>query len=123
MAVLAPEDMLPAVGQGALGIECRTDDGQTQEMLQAIADPAATAAVRCERALLEVLDGSCRMPIAGLAVPDGAGQLRLDALIARPDGSVCHRIERTGAMTDALAIGRDAGAALRAAGGPDWFES
>ena len=123
MAVLAPDDMLPAVGQGALGIECRTDDERTQEMLQAIADPAATAAVRCERALLEVLDGSCRMPIAGLAVPDGAGQLRLDALIARPDGSVCHRIGRTGAMMDAVAIGRDAGAALRAAGGPDWFES
>ena len=123
MAVLAPEDMLPAVGQGALGIECRTDDERTREMLQPIVDPAATAAVHCERALLEVLDGSCRMPIAGLAVPDGAGQLRLDALIARPDGSVCHRIERTGAMTDAFAIGRDAGAALRAAGGPDWFES
>ena len=122
-AVLAPEDMLPAVGQGALGIECRTVDARTQEMLQAIADPATTAAVRCERALLEVLDGSCRMPIAGLAVPDVAGQLRLDALIARPDGSVCHRIERTGAMTDAVAIGRDAGAALRAAGGLEWFES
>ena len=123
MAVLAPQEMLPAVGQGALGIECRTNDAQTQEILQAIADPAATAAVHCERALLEVLDGSCRMPIAGLAVPDGTGQLRLDALIAQPDGSACHRIERTGAMTDALAIGRDAGAALRAAGGPDWFES
>ena len=123
MAVLAPEDMLPAVGQGALGIECRSDDDRIQEVLRPIADPAATAAVRCERALLEVLDGSCRMPIAGLAVPDGAGQLRLDGLIARPDGSICHRIERAGAMTDALAIGRDAGAALRAAGGPDWFES
>ena len=123
MAVLAPEDMLPAVGQGALGIECRMDDAQAQEMVQAIADPAATAAVRCERALLEVLDGSCRMPIAGLAVPDGAGRLRLDALIAQPDGSVCHWIEHSGATTDAVAIGRDAGAALRATGGPDWFES
>ena len=123
MAVLAPDDMLPAVGQGALGIECRTDDAQMREMLQSIVDSATAAAVRCERALLEVLDGSCRMPIAGLVVPDGAGGLHLDALIARPDGSVCHRTERTGAMDDALAIGRDAGAALRAAGGPDWFES
>ena len=123
MAVLATEEMLPAVGQGALGIECRTSDNSVKEMLQPIVDPATTAAVRCERALLEVLDGSCRMPIAGLAEPDGAGQLRLDALIAQPDGSVCHRTERTGAIADAFAIGRDAGTALRAAGGPDWFES
>ena len=123
VAVLAPEDMLPAVGQGALGIECRTSDGSVKEMLLPIVDPATTAAVRCERALLEVLDGSCRMPIAGLAVTDDAGELHLDALIARPDGSVCHRTERTGAIADAPAIGCDAGAALRAAGGPDWFES
>ena len=122
MAVLMPEDMLPAVGQGALGIECRTSDDNVMELLQPIVDPATTAAVHCERALLEMLDGSCRMPIAGLAAPDGAGQLRLDALIAQPDGSVCHRTERAGAMADALAIGRDAGAALRAAGGPGWFD-
>ena len=123
VAVLAPEDMLPAVGQGALGIECRTSDDSVKEMLLPIVDPATTAAVRCERALLEVLDGSCRMPIAGLAVAGDAGELHLDALIAQPDGSVCHRMERTGAMADALAIGCDAGAALRAAGGPDWFKS
>ena len=123
MAVLTPEEMLPAVGQGALGIECRTSDDSVKEMLQPIVDPVTTAAVCCERALLEVLDGSCRMPIAGLAEPDGTGQLRLDALIAQPDGSVCHRLARTGAIAHALAIGRDAGAALRAAGGSDWFES
>ena len=123
MAVLEPAEMLPAVSQGALGIECRVGDERMQELLQPIVDPVTTAAVRSERALLEVLDGSCRMPIAGLAVTDDAGGLRLDALIARPDGSACHRIERAGAMADACAIGRDAGAALRAAGGPDWFES
>ncbi|MDE0202038.1 MAG: hydroxymethylbilane synthase [Rhodospirillaceae bacterium] len=122
MTVLEPAEMLPAVGQGALGIECRTGDERMQEMLQPIVDPVTTAAVRCERALLEVLDGSCRMPIAGLAVADDSGWLRLDALTARPDGSVCHRAERAGGMADAAAIGRDAGAALREAGGPDWFE-
>ena len=63
------------------------------------------------------------MPIAGLAVADDSGGLCLDALIARADGSVCHRVERLGTMADACAIGRDAGAALRAAGGPGWFES
>ncbi len=123
MAVLEPAEMLPAVGQGALGIECRTGDERMQELLQPIVDRVSTAAVQCERALLEVLDGSCRMPIAGLAVADDSGRLRLDALIARPDGGVCHRVERAGPMADASTIGRDAGAALRAAGGPDWFES
>ena len=123
MAVLEPAEMLPAVGQGALGIECRTGDQRIQKLLQPIIDSVTTAAVQCERALLEVLDGSCRMPIAGLAVADDMGGLCLDALIARPDGSVCHRVERAGDMADAFVIGRDAGAALRVAGGPDWFES
>ena len=122
MAVLTPDEMLPAVGQGALGIECRVGDVAMQEALLPVADPPTTAAVACERALLEVLDGSCRTPIAGLAESDRAGGLRLDALIARPDGSACHRIERTGTVADAGAIGRDAGAALRAAAGPDWFD-
>ena len=121
MVVLAPEEMLPAVGQGALGIECRSDDDHAKALLHPIADPATTAAVRCERAFLEVLDGSCRTPIAGLAVTDGSGGLRFDGLIARPDGTACHRVQRTGAIADAPAIGRDAGAALRATGGPDWF--
>ena len=113
MAVLEPAEMLPAVGQGALGIECRTGDERIQKLLQPIVDSVTTAAVRCERALLEVLDGSCRMPIAGLAVADDSGGLRLDALIAQPDGSVCHRVKRAGDMADAFVIGRDAGAALR----------
>ena len=121
MVVLAPEDMLPAVGQGALGIECRSDDDRAKALLQPIADAATTTAVRCERAFLEVLDGSCRTPIAGLALTDGAGGLRFDGLIARPDGTACHRVQREGAAADAPAIGRDAGAVLRAAGGPDWF--
>ena len=122
MAVLAPDDMLPAVGQGALGIECRSGDERVKALLQPIADPATTAAVRCERALLEALDGSCRTPIAGLAVTDGNGGISLDALAARPDGSACHRLSRSGAVANAAAIGRDAGAVLREAGGPGWLE-
>ena len=121
MAVLSPADMLPAAGQGALGIECRSSDEGTRETLAPLVHPPTAAAVACERALLEALDGSCRTPIAGLALPDGNGELLLDALIARPDGSACHRIQRVGAAGDAEAVGRDAGAALRAAGGPDWF--
>ena len=120
MTVLAPEEMLPAVGQGALGIECRVGDEAVAALLQPLVDPPTAAAVACERALLAALDGSCRTPIAGLAVPDGAGGLRLDALVARPDGSACHRLAHAGAIADAAAIGREAGSALRAAAGPDW---
>ena len=120
MTVLAPEDMLPAVGQGALAIECRVGDEAVAALLQPLVDAPTAAAVACERALLAALDGSCRTPIAGLAVPDGAGGLRLDALVARPDGSACHRLQRAGAIADAAAIGREAGSALRAAAGPDW---
>ncbi len=117
MAVLAPEEMLPAVGQGALGIECRADDSRMTRLLAPLAHRASADAVRCERALLETLDGSCRTPIAGLAVADDAGGLRLDALVASPDGRVCHRVARAGAAADAAALGRDAGEALKAAGG------
>ena len=117
MAVLAPEEMLPAVGQGALGIECRADDSRMTRLLAPLAHRPSADAVRCERALLETLDGSCRTPIAGLAVADGAGGLRLDALVASPDGRVCHRVARAGAAADAAALGRDAGEALKAAGG------
>lgn len=122
MTVLPPEDMLPAAGQGALGIQCRAGDEQMKETLQPVSHPSTAAAVACERALLEVLDGSCRTPIAGLATSEGNGGLRLDALVARPDGSVSRRLSRAGAVQDAEAIGRDAGAALRAASGPDWFD-
>ena len=121
MAVLPPAEMLPAVGQGALGIECRSGDEQSKETLAPLVHPPTASAVACERALLETLDGSCRTPIAGLAATGGEGDLLLDALIARADGSACHRIRRAGPVGDAEAIGRDAGAALRAAGGPDWF--
>ena len=117
MAVLAPEEMLPAVGQGALGIECRADDSRMTRLLAPLAHRPSADAVRCERALLETLDGSCRTPIAGLAVADTAGGLRLDALVASPDGRVCHRVARAGAAADAAALGRDAGEALKAAGG------
>ena len=121
-AVLAPDEMLPAVGQGALGIECRSGDERVKEMLGPLVHAPTAVALACERALLAALDGSCRTPIAGLAAADGGGGLRLDALIARPDGSACHRLERAGAVADASAIGREAGAALRAAAGPDWLD-
>ncbi len=69
-ASLAADDFLPAVAQGAIGIECREDE-KILEMLSPLADIETETAVICERAFLRVLDGSCRMPIAGYATVDG----------------------------------------------------
>ncbi len=118
--VLAPEVMLPAVGQGAIGIECRADDAPTLGLLAAIDDPDSSACIDAERTLLAALDGSCHTPIAGHATAAG-GRLRLAALVARPDGSVCLRTTREGPLADGAALGRDAGLELKARAGPGFF--
>jgi hydroxymethylbilane synthase len=118
---LSSEEMVPAVGQGAIGIECRADDAALLDCLASIDHQASHAAVRAERALLAALDGSCHTPIAGhAAIADG--RLHLRALIARPDGSECLRAERAGPTSDAEALGRDAGEELRARAGPGFFD-
>lgn len=123
-AILSTEEMLPAVAQGAIGVERRADDGATAALLAAINDPATATRVAAERACLAVLDGSCRTPIAALAEFDAGGTgLSLRALIALPDGSRTHRDARSGPAADAAALGRAAGAALKAAGGPGFFRS
>jgi hydroxymethylbilane synthase len=117
---LSVEEMLPAVGQGAIGAECRGDDAPTLALLAAIDHPPSSACVRAERALLAALDGSCHTPIGGLAeVVEGA--LRLRALIARPEGTACLRAERTGAIADAAKLGQDAGVELAARAGLGFF--
>jgi hydroxymethylbilane synthase len=118
---LSPEEMLPAVGQGAIAVECRGDDAPTLALLAAIDHPISSACVRAERALLAALDGSCHTPIGGLA-EIVEGRLRLRALIARPDGSGCLRAERIGAIADAEKHGQNAGEELRARAGPGFFE-
>jgi hydroxymethylbilane synthase len=120
-SLLPPEIMLPAVGQGAIGVECRADDAPALARLAAIDDAQTAACIGAERALLAALDGSCRTPIAGHATCAG-GELRLAALVARPDGSVCFRTTRQGALADGAALGRDAGLELRARAGPGFFD-
>ncbi len=121
-AVLAPEEMLPAVAQGAIGLEIRRDDAVTRRTLAALDDPDSAVRVAAERACLAGLDGSCRTPIAAFAeLEAGGAELRLRALVALPDGSQAHRAERRGPASEAVALGRDAGAALRAAAGPAFF--
>ncbi len=118
--ILAPEIMLPAVCQGAIGIECRTSDDATRRLLEPIDDAPTARRVAAERALLAGLDGSCRTPIAGLAeIVDGG--IRLRALIARTDGGGMVETERFGGDADAESMGRDAAAELRRRAGPDYF--
>jgi hydroxymethylbilane synthase len=118
--VLEPDEMLPAVGQGALAIEARADDGALRALLAPLDDAGAAVCTAAERALLAVLDGSCRTPIAALAELQGS-ELYFRALIATPDGRACHRAERRAAPEDAVALGREVGAALKAEAGPGFF--
>ena len=123
-AILSTEEMLPAVGQGAIGVERREDDEAMAALLAPINHPETAARVAAERACLAVLDGSCRTPIAALAeLEPGGSSLRLRALIAQPDGIAVHRDERCGPVSAAAAIGRAAGEALRSVGGPGFFRS
>jgi hydroxymethylbilane synthase len=112
-AVLPVEEMLPAPAQGAICVESRLGDARVAPLLAAIGHKPSAIAVAAERALLHALDGSCRTPIAGLAVLEAAGNLHLRALVALPDGSKLWRAERRGPAADAAALGADAGAALR----------
>jgi hydroxymethylbilane synthase len=120
-APIGEDEMLPAVGQGAICIECRADDARTPGWLARIDHKATATAVSAEHAMLAVLDGSCRTPIAGHAVLERNGALLLRGLIAKPDGSQLIATERRGPAADARALGRDAGQELKRRGGPDFF--
>jgi hydroxymethylbilane synthase len=121
-AILSPDEMLPAVGQGAIGVVCRTDDARTRGLLAPLNDANAATAVACERAFLKELDGSCKTPIAGLAEIDGE-VLRFRGLILSPDGHSRHEVEITGPAADAEELGREAGAELLDRAGPDFLAS
>ncbi len=101
---ITPDDMLPAVAQGAIGIERRSDDMNTAEMLTAIHDADTGLRLAAERAFLLTLDGSCETPIAGLAQLHG-GTLRLRGEVLRPDGSEAIADELSGPVDDGAAMG------------------
>ena len=119
-AILDPAALLPAVAQGAIGIETRSDDDATNAIASKLDDRATRITVTAERAMLELLDGSCRTPIGGLATLDGA-RLTLDGLVALPDGRALHRHRGHGSADNPAALGRAVGEVLRAAAGPDFF--
>ena len=119
-ALLDIDTFLPAVGQGAVTIEARIDDARTRDLLAKIDHADTSVALACERAFLAVLDGSCRTPIAGHATLQG-DSLRFRGMILRPDGSAAFETSRSGSRKDAVALGADAGAELKARAPADFF--
>ena len=101
---LDPEVLLPAVGQGALGIECRREDARIQELIRPLNDPDTETAVISERALLHRLEGGCQVPLAAHGALFG-GRLRLRALVASLDGKRILRGEESGRGDQAREIG------------------
>ncbi len=112
--VLDPDAMVPAAGQGIVGVTARADDTELHELLAAIEDPEAKAVSTAERALLAELDGSCRTPIGGYARLLPNGDLHLTGLVATADGAFLLKRALHGAAPDAARMGRDLGASLRA---------
>jgi len=112
---LPVDEFLPAVGQGALALECRADDGATRALLAAVDQPAAATAVAAERAFLAAVGGDCNSAIAAHATLAG-GRLTLRALVTDPDGR--RRLEErdTAPAADAEALGRTVATRLLAAG-------
>jgi hydroxymethylbilane synthase len=104
---LAPEDSLPAIGQGAIGIENRIDDEQLNQWLQQINDSQTAIRLQAERALNEGLNGGCQVPIGGFAELTGNNQLRLRGLVATPDGSQIIRAEISGHAHQAHQLGSE----------------
>lgn len=103
-ARLQPPEFLPSGGQGAVGIECRSDDGRVHEWLAPLADTETTRVVTAERAVSARLGGNCSVPLAAYAVPAAADTLALSALVASLDGGRVVRAERQGADPEALGL-------------------
>jgi hydroxymethylbilane synthase len=117
--ILPREIMLPAVGQGALAVECRTADEMVRRLVKPLHHPISAACVAAERAMLAALDGSCRTPIAGFAETDG-DRLTIEGLLLNEDGSKEIRGRFGGSIDDAAQIGAELGEDLKGRAGPDF---
>ncbi len=117
---IAISEMLPAVAQGAIGIEQKTDNRQVRELLAPIHDQETELRLKVERSFLSELDGSCRTPIGGLAEVK-KGKIIFTGEILKPDGSLIFRDTWSGNISDAVSIGRNAGKILKEKGGAGFF--
>jgi hydroxymethylbilane synthase len=114
--LLSPDDSLPAIGQGAIGIECRIDDPRSNELVAPFHDPLTAACVGAERALNQRLMGGCQVPIAGFAERTDADELWLRGLVGEPDGREILRGEMRGPIADAARLGTELAEELLARG-------
>jgi hydroxymethylbilane synthase len=112
--VIPPDIMLPAACQGIVGVTVRAENTELRELLGGIEDAAARAVSTAERAMLAILDGSCRTPIGGFARLLPNGMLRLTGLTATEDGTFLLKRSLEGPPADAHRIGAELGASLRA---------
>ena len=115
-AIIPSDVCLPAVGQGALAIECRTDDPEVRQMLDFLNDQPTVYATAAERAFLGLLEGGCQVPIGVHADVNGE-QIKIEAIIAALDGSTVLRDTIEGAAVDAVALGQKLGKKMLANGG------
>ncbi len=120
-SAVAVEDMLPAVAQGAIGIERRESDLNTAGLLEAIHDTPTGQRLSAERAFLKELDGSCETPIAGLAELQG-GQIHLRGEVLRPDGSEAINDHATAPIEDAAILGQELAKKLLCEAGKGFFD-
>ena len=120
-SALPPDDMLPAVAQGAIGIERRADDGRAAALLEAVHHRPTAEVLAAERAFLAALDGSCETPIAGLAERTG-GDVRLRGEILRTDGSEVLADAESAPVEDAAEMGRLLAGRLLERAGPGFFD-
>ena len=123
MEVLGTDVMLPQVAQGAIAIECRAEDEETQALVLRLDDAPTRAAVDAERAFLAFIGGGCDLPVAAHATLLAGGRLRLEALLAAPDGSAVVRRSAEAPAGDRLALGRQVGEAVLTGGGEQLLAS
>ncbi|HXE03973.1 MAG TPA: hydroxymethylbilane synthase [Methyloceanibacter sp.] len=119
-AAMNTEVMLPAVAQGAIGIEIRADDDATVRLVAPLNDAATALCVTAERAYLAHLEGSCRTPIAGLAELSG-GSLHIRGEILTPNGLQAHSASRRGSAQEAIRLGEQTAEELLRHAGPEFF--
>ena len=101
---LTPEQSLPAIGQGAVGIETRVDDDEINALIAPLHCPKTWIVISAERAMNRRLSGGCQVPIAGFALME-SGKIRMRGLVGRPDGAKILRSEIKGNVEDAEALG------------------